>query len=101
VIFLSCCSITDLRNKEVISAKTGCRIGNVSDVEIDTCNGKLVSIIIWGRGRCGGLFGRDDDIRIPWDDIEVIGDDTILVCKEIERRQPSQNRRGLFDGLFK
>lgn len=98
---MSCCSITDLRNKEVISAKTGCRLGNVSDVEIETCSGKLVAIIIWGKGRCCGLFGRDEDIRIEWDDIEVIGDDTILVCKEIEHRHPPTNRHGIFDGLFR
>lgn len=98
---MSCCSVTELRNKEVISAKTGCRLGTVSDVEIDTCSGKLVSIIIWGKGKCGGLFGRDDDICIPWEDIEVIGDDTILVCKEIEHRPTPTNRRGLFDGLFR
>ncbi len=94
----NCCSITDLRSKEVISSKTGCRLGNVCDVEIDTCDGKLVAIIIWGRGRCGGLLGRDDDIRICWDDIDVIGKDTILVCKEPERRPPQ--KRGIFENLF-
>lgn len=98
---MSCCSITDLRNKEVISAKTGCRLGCVSDVEIDTCNGKLVSIIIWGKSKCGGLFGRDEDFRICWEDIEVIGDDTILVCKEPEHRPPQPCKRGFFDGFFR
>lgn len=95
----NCCSITDLRNKEVISSKNGCRLGNVCDVEIDVCDGKLVSIIIWGRSRWGGLFGRDDDIRICWEDIDVIGNDTILVCKEPEHR-PSQ-KRGIFESLFR
>ena len=46
---MSCCSITELRNKEVINAKSGCRIGFVSDVEINTCDGRLVSIIVWGK----------------------------------------------------
>lgn len=27
-----------------------------------------------------GLLGREDDIIIKWQDIEVIGDETILVC---------------------
>ena len=43
---MNCC-ITDLRNKEVICAKTGCRLGCVSDVEIDTCSGCLVAIVVW------------------------------------------------------
>lgn len=99
---MGCCSVTELRNKEVISAKSGCRLGCVSDVEIDTCSGRLVAIIIWGKSKCGGLFGREDDFCICWEDIEVIGDDTILVCKEPERCA-CQNcgRRNIFDGLFR
>jgi len=73
------CSITDLRSKEVINVDDGCRIGCVSDVEIDTCTGCLVSIIVFcGHGICGFL-GRGEEITICWKDIIVIGDDTILV----------------------
>ena len=61
---MDCCSITELRNKEVINAKSGCRVGFVSDVEINTCDGRLVSIIVWGKCRCFGLFGREDDMRM-------------------------------------
>lgn len=78
------CSITELRNKEVINAKTGCRLGFVSDVEIDTCSGCIVSIIIWGKGKCFGLLPRENDIKICWKDIEVIGDDTVLVCCDVQ-----------------
>ncbi len=73
------CRIIDMRCKEVINVKTGVRIGCVSDIEIDTKNAKLVSIVIYGRLRCWGLLGREDDIIIRWEDIEVIGEDTILV----------------------
>ena len=100
---MNCC-ITDLRNKEVICAKNGCRLGCVSDVEIDTCSGCLVSIIIWGKNRCFGLMGRDEDIRICWKDIEVIGEDTIIVCAEIsgQRSNPqARMRRNIFENLFK
>lgn len=104
---MECCSITELRNKEVINAKSGCRIGFVSDVEINTCDGKLVSIIVWGKCRCFGLFGKDDDIRICWNDIQVIGDDTILVCADIPERpqrppkRPSGGKGGFFENLFR
>lgn len=97
------CSITDLRNKEVINAITGCRLGFVSDVEIDTCSGCLVSVIIWGKGRCLGLLKGNDDIKICWKDIEVIGDDTILVCCDAGC-QPCRDQcrgRGFFDSIFK
>ncbi len=98
---MNCC-ITDLRCKEVINSKTGCRLGPVSDVEIDTCSGCIVSIIIWGRGKYFGLFGREEDIKICWKDIEVIGDDTILVCADTECcRCQTDGRKGFFGGLFK
>lgn len=99
---MNCC-ITDLRNKEVISSSTGCRLGCVCDVEIDTCSGCLVAIIIWGKNKCLGLLGREEDIRICWKDIEVIGDDTILVCGDFSccRDNCQRSRRNFFDSLFK
>ncbi len=42
------CRITDLRAKEVICVKDGSRLGNVCDVEIDTCTGQLCAIIVFG-----------------------------------------------------
>ena len=75
---MSCC-IAELRNKEVICKSNGARLGNVDDVEIDIVNGKLVSIIIYGRSRLMGFFGKCEDTVIPWCDIDIIGEDTILV----------------------
>ena len=73
------CSIAELRNKEVICKLNGKRIGNVDDVELDVNSGRLVSIVIYGKGKVMGLFGKSEDFIIPWDDIDVIGEDTILV----------------------
>lgn len=73
------CSVTDLRAKEVINVEDGCRIGCVTDVEIDSCTGCLVSIVVFcGRG-IWGFLGRGEEIIINWKDIVVIGDDSILV----------------------
>ncbi len=74
-----CCKIIEMRDKQVICIKDGTILGCVCDVEIDTANGKLVSIVIYGRPKCFGLFGRCEDIIIPWNCIEIIGEDTILV----------------------
>ena len=73
------CRVVDMRNKEVINVKTGVRLGCVSDVEIDTKDARLIAIVIYGRLRWCGLLGRDDDIIIRWEDVEIIGEDTILV----------------------
>ena len=84
------CRIVDMRHKEVINAKDGMRLGFVDDVEVDTCTAKLVAIIIYGRLKLLGLFGRCDDIVICWDEIELIGEDTIIVnhcCKDKKKRK--------------
>ena len=88
---MNCCRVTDMRHKEIISRKDGTRIGCVDDVEVDTCNARLVSVIVYGRPRCFGLFGREDDIIISWDKIELIGEDTILVSE-----CPCQNKKRKF-----
>lgn len=91
------CRIVDMRNKEVINVKTGVRLGCVSDIEVDTKDARLVAIVIYGRLRWCGLLGREDDIIIRWEDIEIIGEDTILVkhnveCKRKKRRLPEFKR---------
>ena len=77
---MNCC-ITDLRCKEVINKSDGCRLGLVSDVEVDSCCGRVVALIVYGKPKYWGLCGKRERIRICWEDIEVIGNDTILVCK--------------------
>ncbi len=76
------CRIDELKNKQVVCLKNGCVLGYVSDVELDTENGSLSSIIIFGRFKVFGLLGKEDDIVIPWNDIKVIGDETVLVDTE-------------------
>ena len=73
------CRLSELRKKEVINAKDGCRIGFVDDLEVDTKDARVIAIIVYGRPKFFGLFGRSDDCIIPWDNIRLIGEDTILV----------------------
>lgn len=74
-----CSRITDLRCKEVINLCDGARLGYVGDVEIDTVCGRVVALVVPGRCRFFGLFGREEDYVIPWECIDKIGDDIILV----------------------
>lgn len=73
------CRIVDLRNKEVINVRDGSRIGCVNDVEVDIKCAKVVAIVIYGRLKLFGILGREEDIVIKWENIEVVGEDTILV----------------------
>ncbi len=78
------CTLTDLRNKEVIDMKTGLRLGYVDDIEFDTDNGTVTSLVIFGRPRAFGIMGREGDIVIKCTDITLIGEDTVLVRQEKE-----------------
>jgi len=93
------CCITELRSKDVINKKSGCRLGNVIDCQVDTCTGTVVALVVAGRPRGLGLFSRDECF-IRWQDIEVIGDDIILVnCVHVNPGPPPR-KRGM-DGLFR
>ncbi|MCL2576895.1 MAG: YlmC/YmxH family sporulation protein [Defluviitaleaceae bacterium] len=69
----------DLRQKEIVNISDGARYGFVSDMELDTNEGKITALIVPGPGRVLGVFGRDQEYRIPWEKIQKIGDDIILV----------------------
>ena len=87
------CSIADMRNKEVINLQDGTRLGFVGE------NAKLTTIIIYGRSRLFGLLGRTDDIMIPWENIDVIGDETILVNHTIYA-SPQRRKQSLWSQFF-
>lgn len=70
---------SDLKTKEVINVLDGKRLGAITDIEIDIESGRLTAIVVPGPGRFLGLFGRNDDIVVPWDKISKIGVDCILV----------------------
>ena len=71
--------IADLKNKQLVCMGDGTVLGYLGDIEFDSEGGKITSFIIYGRLRFFGLLGRDEDIRIPFEEISVIGNETILV----------------------
>ncbi|MCL2634864.1 MAG: YlmC/YmxH family sporulation protein [Oscillospiraceae bacterium] len=95
---MTCC-FEDLRGKEIIQIKTGCKIGFVDDVEFETRTAKICNLIVYGRARVFGLFGREDDYVIPWGDIDIIGEDTILVSCDFPQR--TKKRVDMFKNLLK
>ena len=70
---------SDIKQKEVVNIDDGKRLGFVSDVEIDFERGVVEAVIVPGNPRAFGLFGRNEDYVIPWDQISKIGEDYILV----------------------
>ncbi|OOB79605.1 MAG: hypothetical protein BEN18_03665 [Epulopiscium sp. Nuni2H_MBin001] len=71
--------IGDMKHKEIINILDGSRLGYICDVEIDWSQGKVKTLIVPGPGKVMGLFGRELEYIIPWENIRKIGEDTILV----------------------
>ena len=90
------CRLQELRKKEVINAGTGCRIGYVDDLEIDTKCAKVIALVVYGRPRFFGLFGRDSDCMIAWEKIRLIGEDAILVDSCVQKTPNKAKKRHKF-----
>jgi YlmC/YmxH family sporulation protein len=71
--------ISELKQRDVININDGRRLGIVYDVEIDMEKGKIDALIIPGTGRILGLFSRESDIVVSWENIKKIGADVILI----------------------
>lgn len=94
------CRLNDLKNKYVINVRNGSRLGTVYDVEIDTASATVRALVIRGRWRFFGLLGREEDVFIKWSDIEVIGEDTILVSRPLPPDDTDDDTSGGRHGLF-
>jgi YlmC/YmxH family sporulation protein len=71
--------LCELREKEVINACDCKRLGFVADLSFDPRDGVITDIIVPGPGKVCGIFGTDSEYVIPWDCIQKIGPDLILV----------------------
>ena len=64
-------------------------MGPIKDIDINLEEGKIGAIILPGQGgKVMGLFGRDEEIVVPWEKIVRIGVDVILV----DLRHPQDQR---------
>lgn len=71
-------STVDLRQLEIINLCDGTRLGYACDFEFDSECEKILALVIRGSNGFFGI-GKCDDLVIPWNMIECIGEDTILV----------------------
>lgn len=81
--------ISELRMREVVNVVDGRRLGPIKDIDIDLEAGRIAALILPGQGRFLGLFGKEDELVVPWDKIKKIGLDIILVEVPAYRREDS------------
>lgn len=75
-------TIGELCEKEVVNTLDGACFGFADDVLLDTESRKAVAIIIKRKSGFFGFPKREEELSIPWDRIETVGKDTILVKTE-------------------
>lgn len=75
-------TLRDLSEKDVIQIKTGENLGRIDDMIFDERTAQIQSVVLRGRGRLFGLLGYDEDLIIPWESIQTIGTDVIMVNAE-------------------
>ncbi len=75
---MASCNSEDFRDKEVICVSDGRRLGYVFEIEFDVCDGRITAIVVCAEG---GLLGikKGESLVIPWDKIQKIGEDIILI----------------------
>lgn len=89
----------EICEKEVINVIDGSSLGFAGDIIFDTETRKIAALTIKSKPNFFGLFGKNEDISIVWNEIETIGKDTILVkterCKCIH-----DEKEGFFHKFF-
>lgn len=85
--------LQQLRRKEVINIQDGERLGYVADAELRLPEGQVLALIVNGPRRFWGLFGRGEEYYIPWECIQRIGEDIVLIEKTFERREVRRRRK--------
>ena len=77
--------LSELREKEVINICDGERLGNVCDIDFEVKTGRICNLIIPGPCRIWGILGRDQEYIVPYEQIQRIGTDVIVVEAEREK----------------
>lgn len=72
-------TFSNLKDKDVINICNGKRLGYVTDLEIDLRSGRIIKLILPSGNKCFNFFSDKNLLCIPWQCIEKIGDDAILV----------------------
>ncbi len=82
-----------LKEKEVVSIADGKRLGRIVDAEVDLDERRITAIILPQGGGRIAFFEKAEEWRIPWEMIERVGEDVILVKAAMVNEKKS--RRGL------
>ena len=80
-------SLSELQDKDVVNVRDGRVLGRVMDLTFCAQDRRVQAIVVPAHtGLLQLLRGEKNGIVIPWQRIECIGDDVILVCLDEQCR---------------
>ena len=81
-------TIRELCEKEVVQLEQGVCLGRADDLAFDPATAQF------------GLLGRDESLTIPWQEIETIGADAILVHTALPEAPPQPEKPAFWRKLL-
>ena len=84
-------TIRELCEKEVVQLEQGVCLGRADDLAFDPATAQLQNLI---------LLGRDESLTIPWQEIETIGADAILVHTALPEAAPQPEKPAFWRKLL-
>ena len=77
----------EIFRREIFSMADGKCLGYTDELLLETAGSppgppgkaEVKALVVKGRRRFFGLFGREPDTLIPWEEIAVIGEDAVFV----------------------
>lgn len=89
----------ELCAKEVVQLREGTCLGRADDLEFDPQTAEIKTLLLFGRPKLFGLMGREETLCIPWNEIEIIGVDAILVRTSLPEAGSQTAKTGLLDRI--
>ncbi|MCP3761918.1 YlmC/YmxH family sporulation protein [Domibacillus sp. A3M-37] len=83
--------ISEFQLKDIVNVTNGKKLGRLADIELNNATGAISALIIEQNGKKFGLFGKEEEIVIPWMHIVKIGGDVILV--RYGEKEPKEDER--------
>ena len=76
-------TLEELARKDVIDMENGCRVGFVRDIEFGE-DGRASAVTVERASSKANPFKKPETVKIGWNDVVVIGKETILVKNTAE-----------------
>ncbi len=74
-------TFSELCKKEIICISNGRKLGYPTDIRFDAKCGQILDLIVPVKSTLA-LFSGKDCVRIPWCEVERIGEDVIWIKKD-------------------